>query len=91
MELLPKYHTFPNFCGKIEIPFPEVSLENMTLKHGTPPCTPHMEVSRSPSPPPPPTHTHTSWKEPLSKQRVIPQNRAGIPQNKVFPQNRGIP
>ena len=29
---------------KIDIPFSEFFLENMTLTRGTPPCTPHMEV-----------------------------------------------
>ena len=33
---------------KIDIPFSEFFLENMTLTRGTPPCTPHLEV-----PPPP--------------------------------------
>ena len=65
-------HTFPNVCGKIEMPFPEFSLENMTLKPDTAPCTLHM---KAPSP---------SWKEPLSKQRLVPQNFAGILLDLVF-------
>ena len=41
---------FPEFLSKIDIPFSEFFLENVTLTRGTPPCTPHMEV---PPPPPP--------------------------------------
>ena len=64
------YHTFPNFCGKIEIPFLEFSLKNITLKHGTLPWTPHMKAP--PPPPPPRGKSHFQNNESFSKiSRVL--------------------
>ena len=42
---------FPEFLRKIDIPFSEFFLENVTLTRGTSPCTLHMEVPPPPFPP----------------------------------------
>ena len=55
---------FPEFLWKIDIPFSEFFLENVTLTRGTPPCTPHMEV-------PPPGHRYV---EPWNPLRSITEN-----------------